>query len=584
MLALVGRGGTAAELLKRERRRGALSSRALVAGLALSLGGAWARSGEPRTAAAETLRPRLVVFVSVDQMRADYLSRFAPLFQGGLKRFGERGAVFSNAYYRHANTETGPGHSVLLSGRHARDTGIVANEWYDRLEDRVVNVVDDPAATALPGPGRGASPAHVVGPTLGDLLKKASPTSRVVGVAMKDRSAILMAGPRADAAYWYETDSGSFGSSTYYMRKLPSWLTDWNAAGHIDALAGQVWTRLLPDESPYLRFAGPDDVRGEWDNKDTVFPHRIRGAAQSREFYDEVRRAPFLDELTLEVTLRAMKAHDLGRDEAPDILAVGMSATDIVGHTYGPDSQEIMDQLLRLDRVLGRLFEAAEAQAGRDRVVFGLSADHGSMPLVEVLKARGLDARRVSPAEIEKPVRQALEARFPNAGELVELADVPHFYLDRSAIARQGLSLAAVQAVAKEALLGTGVVRKVYTPVELMGDPPGDDPDFPLLRNSFFESRSPHVIATVKPYVYVSSRPGGTGHGTVHGYDRHVPVAFLGSGIKAGRYDAECGPNDIAPTLAVLLGVEYRVEEGQRVLSEALAPGAGASGATGGRR
>jgi predicted AlkP superfamily pyrophosphatase or phosphodiesterase len=580
----VGCRGADAGFPSRERRGSTPSARALGAGLAVLLAGARALAGETGRAPVEGVRPRLVVFVAVDQMQSQYLSRFASLYHGGLKRINEQGALFSNAYYRHANSETGPGHSVLLSGRHARDTGIVANDWYDRVEGAEVNVVDDPASRALPGPGRGASPAHIIGPTLGDLLKKESPASRVVGVAMKDRSAILMAGHRADAAYWYEIDSRSFGSSTYYMRQLPRWLSAWNAAGHLDALVGRVWTRLLPDEAPYLRFAGPDDVRGEWDNVDTVFPHRIRGQAHSRDFYDELRRGPFIDELTLDVALQAMKAHDLGRDEAPDILAVGMSATDIVGHTYGPDSQEIMDQLLRLDRVLARLFDAAEAQAGRDRVVFGLSADHGSMPLVEVLKARGLDAKRITPAEIVNPVRQALAARFPNAGDLVKMIDVPHFYLDQDGIARQGLSLAAVQEVVKEALLGTGVIRKVYTPVELLGDPPRDDPDFALVRNSFFEPRSPQVIATLKPYVYVSSRPGGTGHGTVHDYDRHVPVAFLGSGIKAGHHEADCGPHDIAPTLARLLGVEYRVEEGQRVLSEALAPATGASVATGGRR
>ncbi len=559
------------------------SPRALV-GLALVLAGAQALRGAAWAADPATPRPRLVVFVSVDQMHTEYLSRFASLFQGGLKRVNEQGAVFSNAYYRHANSETGPGHSVLLSGRHARDTGIVANEWYDRLEGRDVNVVEDPASTALPGPGRGASPAHFIGPTLGDLLKKASPASRIVGVAMKDRSAILMSGPRADAAYWYEAESGSFGSSTYYMKQLPHWLIAWNAAGHIDALVGRVWTRLLPDEAPYLRFAGPDDVRGEWDNKDTVFPHTIRGTARSPLFYDELRRAPFIDELTLDVAIRAMKAHELGRDEATDILAVGMSATDVVGHTYGPDSQEVMDQVLRLDRMLGRLFEAAEAQAGRDRVVFVLSADHSSMSLVEVLKAKGLEAKRVTPAEIVTPVRLALAARFPNAGDLIKMSDVPNFYLDVDAIARQGLSLAAVQSVVKEALLGTGVIRKVYTPVELLGDPPRDDADFPLLRNSFFESRSPQVIATVKPYVYISSRPGGTGHGTVHGYDRHVPVAFVGAGIKMGHHETPCGPQDIAPTLAALLGVEYRLDEGQRVLSEAFARSPGATVVTGGRR
>ncbi len=519
--------------------------------------------------AAAVPRPRLVVFVSVDQMHSDYLDRFASLYEGGFKRFNERGAVFSNASYRHANSETGPGHSVLLSGRHPRDTGIVANDWYDRLLGEV-NVVDDPACSPLPGPGRGASPAHFIGPTLGDLLKKASPSSRVVGVSMKDRAAILMAGPRADAAYWYELESGTFGSSTYYMRQLPRWLADWNAAGPVDALFGRIWTRLLPDEAPYLRFAGPDNVHGEWDNVDTVFPHKIRGAAHSKEFHDELRRGPFIDELTLDVALRAMAAHDLGRDDATDILAVSFSATDVIGHTYGPDSQETMDQMLRLDRTVGRLLDAAEARAGQGRVVVALSADHSSMPLVELLQARGVDARRVKPEEIADPVRQALAARFPGAGELVKIIDEPHVYLDLDAISRRGLKRSDVERLVKEALLATGFVRRVYTQADLLGDPPADDPDFPLVRNSYFEPRSPQVIATLKRYIYVSNRVGGTGHGTVEDYDRHVPVAFMGAGIKAGHYVAACGPEDIAPTLAALLGIQYRVDVDQRVLSEAL--------------
>jgi len=277
-----------------------------------------------------------------------------------------------------------------------------------------------------------------------------------------------------------------------------------------------------------------------------------------------------MDELILEVALEAMKGHDLGTDDATDILAVGFSATDVIGHTYGPDSQEVMDQMLRLDRTLGKLIDAAEARAGRGRVLVGLSADYSSMSLVEVLKATGNDAKRVKPSEIEQPVRKALDTRFPGATNLIAAADAPNFWLDLPSLARQGLKRAEVEGVMREALLATGFIRHVYTRADLLGDPPGDDPDFPLVRNSFFESRSPDVIASVKPYIYVDNRPGGTGHGTVHAYDRHVPVAFLGAGIKAGHYDAACGPEDIAPTLAAILGIPYVLEEGQRVIQEAL--------------
>jgi hypothetical protein len=520
---------------------------------------------------AENKRPRLILFVSVDQMHSDYLSRFATQYQSGLKRLNDQGAIFTNAYYRHANSETGPGHAVLLSGRYPRDTGIIANEWFDTVERRVTNVVDDPASLPVPGPGRAASPAHFIGVTIGDLLKKTSPASQVVGVAMKERAAILMAGPRADAAYWFESASHGFGSSTYYMRELPPWLKAWNAAGHIDAQAGRTWPRLLPDEAIYLKLAGPDAVPGEYDNVHTVFPHVVSETPRSLGFYEDLRRTPFIDELTLDVALEAMKGHDLGTDEDTDILAVGFSATDVIGHTYGPDSQEIMDQLLRLDLMLEKLMAAAETRAGRGRVLVVLSSDHASMPLVETLRAKGLDAKRVQPDEIEAPVRRALKARFPDAGELIVHADAPNFWLDRTLLARRGLKRSDVEPVVREALLATGFVRRVYTRADLLGDPPADDADFPLVRNSFFEPRSPDVLASVKPYVYVSHRPGGTGHGTVHAYDRHVPIVFLGAGITAGHSDAACGPEDIAPTLASILGLAYPMDEGQRVLVEALA-------------
>jgi predicted AlkP superfamily pyrophosphatase or phosphodiesterase len=536
---------------------------------ALSLGAVpWVQAQATPPAVA---RPRLVLFVSVDQMWFDYLDRFAPHYTGGLKSLREEGAVFTNAFYRHANSETGPGHALLLSGRHARDNGIVANAWLDRTTGDLVNVVSDPTVAPLPGPGRGASPANFVGATVGDLLKRASPLSRVVGVAGKDRSAILLAGPRADAAYWYEPAAGVFGSSTYYMRALPPWLARWNQAKPVDALAGRSWTRLL--EAPvYEALAGKDDVRGEWDDVDTVFPHRLRGAAGSTELRDDFRRTPFVDELTLEVALRALDAHGLGTDDATDLLAVGFSATDGVGHTYGPDSQETMDQLLRLDRLLGRLLAAAEAKVGKDRLLVALSADHSSMPLVEVLQAKGLPARRVDPKVVRDAVTQALAVRFPQAGRLVQGWDDPNAYLDLEAIAHAGLKRADVEAAVKEAMLGTGVVDRVYTAADLLGDPPAGDPDFALFRNSFFEPRSPQVIARLRRYVYLDSRVGGTGHGTVQDYDRHVPVVFRGPGIAKGRFGAPSGPEDIAPTLCALLGLPYRVEAGQRLLAEAVAP------------
>jgi Type I phosphodiesterase / nucleotide pyrophosphatase len=517
--------------------------------------------------------PRLVLFVSVDQMHPEYLDRFAPLFTGGFKRLLERGAVFPHAYYRHANSETGPGHSVLLSGRHASSSGIIANDWYDSIVGGHVNVVSDPAQRPLGGLGRAASPANSLAVTVGDLLKKASPGSRVVGVSLKDRAAVLMAGRRADGAYWYESNAGHFITSTYYMDEAPAWLQAWNGESKADQFFGTTWSRLLPDAALYERYAGPDAVAGEWDRVDTVFPHKIRGGAGSQAFYDDLRRTPFADELTLDVALRAMEGHRLGQDESTDVLAVGFSATDIIGHTYGPDSQEMMDQLLRLDRLLGRFLDEVERRVGSGRTLFVLSADHSSMPLVEILQAQGKAAKRVRSGDLERPVREALRERFPGAGELIAEYDDPHVYLDLERIAASGLKRADVEATISGALLATGFVERVYTHSMLMGDPPKNDRTFVLFRNSFFAPRSPHVIVQLKPWIYVDDEySGGTGHGSVYDYDRHVPIVFMGTAIKPGRYEGPCGPEDIAPSLSRILALDYRLESDQRVLTEMLTP------------
>jgi predicted AlkP superfamily pyrophosphatase or phosphodiesterase len=514
--------------------------------------------------AAPASKPRLLLFISVDQMRYDYLTRFAPLYQGGLKTLRERAAVLSNAYYRHACTETGPGHSVLLSGRSPKHSGIVGNDWFDDASRRSMNVVEDPMQSTVGGTWRGSSPRNFIGFTLGDALKKVSPRSRVVGVAGKDRSAILMGGPRADAAYWYGM-GGAFVTSTYYVSEPPAWLTTFNQRHLPDRYAAEKWTRLLPDEGVYLKYAGPDDVKGEWDSKDTVFPHAIRGRPPEELFYDDLRRTPFADELVLSAALEAMDAHQLGADDDTDVLAVGFSATDSIGHTYGADSQEAMDQLLRLDRTLQKLFDGVDRRVGLARTVVGLSADHGSQPLVEVLLARGEKAVRTGPDALQKPVEAALQARFPGATGLVAAWDGPNVYLDLPALGRQKLRRADVEQAVIEGLMKSGLVERVYTHADLLGDPPANDPDFRFFQNAFFQPRSAHLISRLKRYVYVGSYVGGTGHGTVQDYDRHVPVVFMGAGVKPGFYDLEAGPEDIAPTLGALIGVDYPEQDGRTV-------------------
>lgn len=523
----------------------------------------------PATSGQEQTAPRLVLMLAIDQMRFEYLTRLAPLYKGGLKTLLDRGAVYTNAFYRHAATETGPGHSVLLSGRHPSHSGIVANDWWDPFLKKSINVVDDPLHRSLGGEGRSASPINFLGFTLGDVLKQRSPQSRVVGVSLKDRSAILMGGRLADAAYWYETAGGRFVTSTYYMSSAPPWLSAWNGRRLADQYHGKLWTRLLSDLAIYENYAGADAIDGEWDRKDTMFPHAIRGNPPDRAYYDDLRRTPFGDELTLSVALEAMKAHQLGADEHPDIFAIGFSSTDVIGHTYGATSQEVMDQLLRLDLLLQQLFTEIDRTVGFANTIVVLSADHGSLPLVETLQARGVEARRASPKILESAVQKALAQRFPDAKGLIAYFSTD-IYFDEDVLRQHHLDREAVERTAIDALLSTGLIEKVYTQNDLMRRDDPADPYFALFRNSFYQPRSPHLSVLVKKHIYMSSAVGGTGHGTAHDYDRHVPVVFLGTGIKAGRFDAQAGPEDIAPTLAHLLKLSYPIERDSRVLAEAL--------------
>ncbi|MFN8006236.1 MAG: alkaline phosphatase family protein [Terriglobia bacterium] len=517
----------------------------------------------------ESRGPKLILFLSVDQMHFEYLSRFANLYRGGLRTLLERGAVFTNAKCGYADTETAPGHSVMLSGRHPSHSGIIANSWVDPYLKKTVASIEDPVVQPVGGQGHGSSPHNFMGFTLGDFLKVNSPGSKVVGVSLKDRSAILMAGPRADAAYWYSSQSGKFTTSTYYATQLPDWLTTWNKLHRVDPFAGKSWTRLLSDLDLYEKLAGPDRNEGEGDGKDNVFPHAIRGNPPDTLFYENFQKTPFADEVTMEVALLAMKAHHLGRDLSTDILAISFSATDFIGHTYGPDSQEIMDQLLRLDQLLKKLFEAVDETVGMNGTWVVLTADHGSLPLVENLRRKGIDARRISLPELRGQVQQALSQTFPSVSGVLLRMTPTQVYLDLDVIQQSHLDRRQVEECVRQVLVASGNFEAVYPQVEILDPATPLTPLLQLVRNSFYQPRSPQLTLIPKPYYYLGDGIGGTGHGTPHDYDRQVPIVFMGDRVRAGQFQDPALLEDIAPTLADMLGLKgFPQEADSRILRE----------------
>ena len=507
--------------------------------------------------------PRLVVLLAIDQLRADYITRFESHYSGGLRWLLERGAYFADASYRHSRTVTGAGHATIATGMHPSTHGIVGNSWREAGKGEVYCVSDDRHA-AVGGPGDGASPHALLADTLGDRLKESSPESVVYSLSTKDRSAVLLGGRRADGAFWYSPDCGCLVSSTYYGGALPGWLRDFNHAGPASSYAGREWTRLGDDIARYERLARADSFPTEGGGTDSVFPHSLGDT----DFESALTRTPFSDEIVLDAALAAVRSGELGADAAPDLLAIGLSATDAIGHRYGPFSQEAMDNHLRLDRRLGEFLSALDEQVGLEQVAIALTADHGALPLVEHLAATGVDAQRLSTEEFWSAARPGIESCGLGAmAEIVDNAAGSALYWNEAGLATRGVSRLDASRCVAELLRSRPVVEQVWTAEQLAAG--GGRGVALLFENSYFASRSPHLQVQFRPHVYPGG-PTGTGHGTAHDYDRRVPVLFAGSGVVPGRYRGVAGPEDVAPTLGIILGLDMSLERDTRVLREAL--------------
>ncbi len=498
-------------------------------------------------------------------MRADFTTRFAGEYEGGLRTLLADGAVFPNAAYRHGVTVTAAGHASISTGLHPSHTGMVGNSWYDLRAGKDVNCIADGDYEPVGGTGRKASPLTLFADTIGDRLKKAHAGSQVYSVSWKDRAAILLAGREADAAYWFSSDCGCFITSSYYQQTAPAWLTAFNERKTADSFAGATWERLLEDASRYEKLARPDVFPGEGED---VFPHALP-AAPGADLYDALGRSPYNDELILEAALALVDAQDLGGDEEPDVLAISFSATDLIGHRFGPFSQEAMDNHLRLDRTLGKLLEALDERVGLGNVVLGFSADHGAAPLPEDAQRAHAGALRVTSSQIAKVVEDAVKASFPKATKAVAAINAGNVYFDLDALSNASVARDRAEALAKEALLEQDWVEEVFTHADMLDDSRPSEDYLGLYRNSFFARRSPHLFVRLCEGCYPGAAPG-TGHGSPYLYDRAVPVILMGRGFRAGSFEAEAGPEDLAPTIAKTLGIEMPLEPDTRILTEAL--------------
>ncbi|HZT30958.1 MAG TPA: alkaline phosphatase family protein [Bryobacteraceae bacterium] len=494
----------------------------------------------PARAASVPHKPKLLVAIAIDQFRYDYLTRFASEYSGGFRRLMTEGAVFTSARYEHFPTVTAVGHSTFLTGAIPALSGIVGNEWFDRVAGKTVTSVSDETVQMLGGKGDGgASPHRLLVSTVGDELKIADGgKSRVIGISLKDRSAILPSGHMADGAFWFDTKTGHFVSSTYYFADLPGWVKDFNAGSPADRYRGVRWlTHVLPEEA------------GE-------------------KLYAKLPGSPYGNELLEAIAERAVEAEQLGRREAPDILAVSFSSNDYVGHAYGPDSAEVHDVCLQTDRLFDKFFRFLETRVGRQNLLIVLTADHGVAPVPEVNHARKMPGGRMPGHAVTDAVEAALVQKY-GEGKWIVGPSENSLYLNLDLIRQKGLARTEVNLTAAQAARAVPHVFRVYTREQLLSGQAMEDQVGRRVMNGFYGPRSADVYVLLEPYWLFGA--SGTTHGTTFSYDAHVPVIFMGSGIRPGRYFASIAPNDIAPTLAVILGVETPSGSIGRVLSEMFA-------------
>ncbi|HXY29348.1 MAG TPA: alkaline phosphatase family protein [Gemmatimonadaceae bacterium] len=479
--------------------------------------------------------PRFVVFITIDQFRADYLDRFKDQFTGGLARLLRGGAVFTNGFQDHATTETAPGHASTLSGRFPEHTGIVRNSA-GVLDPQAPLVGTIPGATLA-----GASPYRFRGGTLIDWIRMKDWRSRALSVSRKDRAAILPLGRAHQSVYWYDPSSGKFTTSTYYADTLPAWLVKFNDRRLPASFAGKSWTPLLEVRS----YPEPDSVPAENQGSNFMFPHVL--AADTTQALAGITDMPWMDELTLQVASTGYRAMNLGAGDATDLLAVSLSTTDAVGHRYGMDSRELHDQVIRVDRMLGAFFDSLFAVRDSTRVVIALTGDHGVAPVPEVYAAQHhVPLQRLNFAPIAAKYQQALTQRGVDPNAFV--FDDAMLLVDRAEFARAKVNAdSTVNAFATEVKALPGVLR-VDRPAALVKDTLKD-----TIARRWVHSLTPdmpvELVVTLKPYDVWGATPAGV-HGSPNDYDAQVPVVFWGAPFKPGRYQTTVRVVDMAPTLA----------------------------------
>ena len=518
-------------------------------------------------------KPKLVVGIVIDQMRYDYLTRFYNRYgENGFKRLLNNGFSLENAQYNYIPTYTAVGHTSIYTGTTPDNHGIISNNWYDKFLKESIYCVDDDRYTTIGNDSNEGkkSPFRMQTTTITDQLRLAqNMQNKTISVSIKDRSAILPAGHTANGAYWFDGGSrGQFISSSFYMDKLPNWVTDFNNSGKAAAYLEQPWETLY-DVNTYKSSILDDNVyEGKFKGEtSSTFPHDIPALKNDNGNYSIIKGIPAGNSFTADFAKAAILGENLGKGKFTDFLAVSFSSTDYVGHQFGPTSVEIEDTYLRLDKDLADLLSFLDKEIGKDKYTVFLTADHAAVDVPAYLQSLKIPAHYFSNSKFKKEVLEITQKYF-NSVELIENISNYQIFLDKDKIESLGLTKSIVADKLVEEIINLEGVYKAVT-AKTLQTARFTDGIMNSLQNGYNQKYSGDVLMIPFPATLTGGKTG-TSHGSGYSYDTHIPIIFYGNGIQQGSSKKRYEIIDIAPTMANLLRIEAPNSSTGKIIGEAL--------------
>ena len=504
-------------------------------------------------------QPKLVVGIVVDQMRYDYLTRFWNQYgEGGFKRLVNEGFNCKNNHFNYAPTSTGPGHTSVYTGTTPAVHGIIGNDWFDKELGKDVYCAGDDAYESVGTTsdlGK-MSPHRMLTTTITDQLRlHTQMRGKVIGVALKDRGAILPAGHTANAAYWFEGgETGNWITSSYYMDELPQWVADFNASDKVEAYK-KPWTTLKPIETYVESGLDANNYEGlQKGETSNAFPHDLPAIWDQNGQFDLIRRSPYGNSITADFALAALEGEDLGADTITDFLAISFSSTDYVGHFFGVNSKEIEDTYIRLDQDLDRILSTLDEKVGKGEYTVFLTADHAAIHVPSFLMDAKIPAGYLDMGGMREKFNTFLQYTYGTTDVVRDLSNY-QLFLDHTILANLDIDLDdAQEAIAKELLSYEGIAQ-VYTGHQMWENEYTKGIPY-ILQNGYNQKRSGDVLLVPNVGFISYSRTGST-HGSPQIYDTHVPLLLYGKGIQQGSTVNRTEISDIAPTIATLLGIAF---------------------------